>query len=162
MLHAEEDAIEIDGHLPLPVGERHVDHGTREANPGIVDENVEPAEACTDSSHDRLPVFLARHVVVVVRALASHGAQLTQQALAFLVLQIGGDDLRALARQQQGSASSDAVGGTGHQSDFSFDTPRHAPVPFPACSHLAGLLSREQRRAPPCSRRFLETFPYFV
>ncbi|MEH2515375.1 hypothetical protein V1279_000948 [Bradyrhizobium sp. AZCC 1610] len=44
MLHAEEDAIEIDGHLPLPVGERHLDHGTREADPGIVDEYIEPAE----------------------------------------------------------------------------------------------------------------------
>ena len=44
MLYAEEDAIEIDGHLPLPVGERHVDHGPGEADPGIVDENVQPAE----------------------------------------------------------------------------------------------------------------------
>jgi hypothetical protein len=100
--------------------------------------------------------------VVVVRALASHGAQFAQQALALLILQIGGDDLRALTRQQQGRASSDAVGGAGHQSDFSFDTPRHASVPLPACGHSADLLSQEQRRARPCSQYFLETFPYFV
>jgi hypothetical protein len=80
--------------------------------------------------------------VVVVLGLASDGAQFSQQARAFLVLQIGGDDLRALARQQHGCASSDAVGGAGHQSDFSFDTPRHGLVPFPARGHSAGLLSR--------------------
>ena len=149
MLHAEENAVEIDRHLPLPVGERHVDHGTREANPGIVDENVEPAEPCPGLGHDRLPVFLARYVVVVVLALASDGAQFAQQALALLVLQIGCDDLRALARQHQGCGPADAVGGAGHQSDFSFDTPRHASIPFPACGHSAGLLSREQWRARP-------------
>ena len=149
MLYAEEDAVEIDGNLPLPVGERHVDHGTREADPGIVDENIEPAEPCTGLGHDRLPVLLARHVVVVVLTLAPKSAQFAQQDLAFLVLQIGCDDLCALARQHQGCASSDAVGGAGHQSDFSFDTPRHASVPFPACGHSAGLLSREQWRARP-------------
>ncbi len=74
---------------------------------------------------------------MVVRALASYSAQFAQQALALLVLQIGRDDLGALARQHQGCASPDAVGGTGHQSDFSFDTPRHALVPFPACGHSA-------------------------
>jgi hypothetical protein len=135
--------------LPLPVGERHVDHRTREADPGIVDENVEPAEPRPGLGHDRLPVLLASHVVVVILALAPKSAQFAQQALAFLVLQIGCDDLGALARQQQGRASSDAVGGAGHQSDFSFDTSRHASVPFPACGHSAGFLSREQRPARP-------------
>ena len=75
MLYAKEDAVEIDGHLTLPVGERHVDHGTREANPGIVDENIEPAEPRPGLGHDRLPVLLARHVVMVVLAFASRGAQ---------------------------------------------------------------------------------------
>ena len=41
---AEEDAIEVDGNLASPVGKRHVDDRTGEADPGVVDENVEPAE----------------------------------------------------------------------------------------------------------------------
>jgi hypothetical protein len=86
MLHAEEDAVEIDGHLPLPVGKRHVDDGAREADPGIIDENIQPAEPRPDLRHDRLPVLLKRHVVVVVRAFASRGAQFAQQVLAFVVL----------------------------------------------------------------------------
>src|SRR6188508_2984044 len=80
--------------------------------------------------------------MVVVLALASDGAQFAQQVRALVVLQIGGDDLGALSRQYQRCASSDAVSGAGHQSDFSFDTPRHASVPFPACGHSAVLLSR--------------------
>ena len=123
MLDAEKDAIEIDGNLSSPVGERHIDHWTGEADPGVVDENVEPAEPRFRFGYYRLPVVLKGHVVMKVFCVASIRAQFAQQALAVLVLQVGGDDPGALARQHNDRAAADPVGGAGHQRDLAFDPP---------------------------------------
>ena len=148
VLHAEKDTVEIDRDLPLPVSERHVDHGAREPNPGIVDENIEPAEAAAGLGHDRLPVLFARHVVMIVFALASDGVQFAQQARALLVLQVGRDNLRAFARQHQGRASTDAIRGAGYQGDLFLRHAASCHGPVSCLRPFSRLLWREQGGGP--------------
>ena len=63
MLHAEEDAFEVDGLLTPPFLERHVEDAAPDADARVVHEHVQAAMAVDGVSDDLRPGCLVGHVV---------------------------------------------------------------------------------------------------
>ena len=100
VLAAEEDAGRVDRHDPLPaLGAVRV--GLRAAaQPGVVDQRVEPAVPLQRRRDQRLPIRLRAHVGMHVQRLAAVRADLGRDLLAELVRDVGQDHARALAGEQ--------------------------------------------------------------
>src|SRR5271165_1242469 len=70
-LGAEKDAGQVDAAQPMPVGKGRLLDALAEKDPGIVDEDVETAEAIGDEREGRGPVLLAGNVEMGIDGLAA-------------------------------------------------------------------------------------------
>ena len=100
MLHAEEDAIDIDCLLAAPVLMAHLEDRGADADTGIVDENVEPAELVLNGCDDFLPARLARHVMAVSACCAAGLGDDLDRFLEARLVHVGHDDLGPLGGQR--------------------------------------------------------------
>ena len=130
VLHAQEDAAEVDGEGALPVLERDPLHGSRGAGDArIVDRAVDAAEGRDAVRDGGLDVGLARDVGLHAARDAALGLDLRDRLVGAALLAIAHDDARALAREQPGRRAPDAARGARHERDLSFDQARHRSAP---------------------------------
>jgi hypothetical protein len=99
----------------------HLQQGLVAEDPGVVDQDVEPAEAVDRFSEDAFCAGFRGHGVEAGSSLSAEGADLFHHAFCRAVVaaaavagtaDIVDHDLGALTREQDRSCSSDAVAGT--------------------------------------------------
>jgi hypothetical protein len=86
--------------LAAPVGQAVLGDRAADGDAGVVDQDVEPAEALFDLGDDGDPGVLVGDVVVQVEPADGRG-----DGPALVVLQVGDDDAGALAGQQLGAGA---------------------------------------------------------
>ena len=119
MLGAQEHAIEIDAHLAPPIGEGEIGDRSGNRNPGIVDQNIQPAEPRTDFRDHGNPVGFVRHVVRQKNRLAAVADDPGHGGFTQRCVNIAERDGRALLRQPSGTGQPDPACPARHQGHFS-------------------------------------------
>src|SRR3954470_20158117 len=148
MLNREKDAVEIDRVLLAPVTERHVDdRGHGKADAGVGDENVEPAVAPGDLGDDFDPALLAGDVLLQKDRLAAGLGDAAGELRASQLVDVGGNDDRAFAREELDDCFANARGAARHQRDLAFYLPCHVHSLFCCSSDLLDITLSENRFA---------------
>ena len=112
--------------LLAPVAERHIDdRGHGNADAGIGDENIEPAKALRDRGCDLDPALFAGDVLIQENRLAVGLGDAIGELGAAQLVDVGGNDGGALAREQLDDGLADAGCAAGHQRDLALNLPCH-------------------------------------
>ncbi len=102
-LRSKEDALSVDVHDALPVLDGRVfDRASGASDAGVVDENVQRAEAGHGLCDCALPVGFAGYIEVNEEAVAAALVDFGFHAASFFVEDVSDCDLRALASEQAG------------------------------------------------------------
>ena len=147
VLHAEEDALGIDGHHLVPGGAAQHVGIVGAADAGVVDEHVELAERAQGGLRRGVPLPLARDIQLHEASLAASRDDLVGNLLTFHLEDVGNDDLRAFLREDRRLALPHAAGTTGHERDFSGESHRVLSF-FRAAGVLSGRCA-QPAMAPP-------------
>ena len=108
MLDAEEDAVEVDGLLTLPISECHGDDAAADADAGVVHEDVHTTHCRERGCYDLFPFGFAGDVVMHELGMASLVADRGGGRFASFVLNVGDHDGGALVSQANRTASTDS------------------------------------------------------
>ena len=108
----QEGAVEMDGEKLLPFGEGKVIERRHDLDAGIAHQDVDPAESRDCLGHAGLDLRLIGHVHGDADR-AAGAAELGRRGIGALLVEIGNDDLGALARICPGDLLADAARGTG-------------------------------------------------
>jgi hypothetical protein len=126
-LEDEEDRPQVDVHQPVPVLFRQLEQRLGLDDPGVVEEDVEPAPALVGGVHHALDVGPARHV-----ALDGDLPELAGEAPGGKPVEIREHQARALSRQPPRARGADPAGGPRDESDPPVEPPAHCPRPISA------------------------------
>src|SRR6516162_9749714 len=120
-LGAEKDAGQIDRAKAVPIREARLFEALAEKNAGIVDEDVELAEAAGDGCDRRDPILLAGDVEMGVKGLAAGALETPYGFSSALVQHIGDGDPCPAFDHQLGGLSADPTCCSGNQSDLAIE-----------------------------------------
>ena len=129
MLHTEEHTVEVDRHLSLPVGQRHLDDAAADPDPGVVDQDVESFVVIGHCGYDGDPGLLGGDVVGHVLGGAAGGVDLGRHGVSCLVLDVGDDDLGTFFREADRTRPADARGAPCDDRHFACNPTRHVFLP---------------------------------
>ena len=121
MLDRQEHAVEVDGLLLLPIGQRHGLDRHRDADARIGDHDVETAEALLRLGDHVGPRRLFTDVVVPVARLAAGLDDALDDLLAQQVVDVGHEHGRPFTRQRFGTGLADSGSATGDDGDLARD-----------------------------------------
>ena len=114
-LGAEEHALGVHFHDPLPGLQVQVLYGVALVNSGVVHEDVEAPEATHDRVHDPLPVLTAGHVQLEEHRRPTGVDNVGGGPLSQVDQHVGQSDTGALGGEEPGDRGADAPGRTGHE-----------------------------------------------
>jgi hypothetical protein len=106
----QEDAIEIDRDLSPPIGERHLDGPTQDADAGIRDHHIEASKALFGSVNDTGSSLPDADVLAQKNSLAAGLDDPGHERLAARIREIGNHHLGAFARERYGTDGADPRG----------------------------------------------------
>src|SRR5690349_13647021 len=135
-LGAEKDAGQIDSAKAVPIREARLFEALTEKDAGIVDENVELAEAAGDGRDRRDPILLAGDVEMGVKSLGAGTLETPYGFSSALVQHIGDGDPRPAFDHQLGGLCADPTCCSGNQSDLAIESV-HLCFLFPRLTRIA-------------------------
>ena len=126
MLGARERPGEVHGDLTVPALERHLEHAEAAEDPGVVDEDVDAAEALAGAPDHRRHLRFVGDVTRDAECLAAAALDRLGALLRVLRNLIDADDRGAFVGQPLGDAASDVGAGPGDDRDLPRELHRRA------------------------------------
>src|SRR5690606_12832523 len=124
---SKKSAVEIDADRPLPEVIGHVEEALGVANPGGVDEHIDPPPAIDDGADAPLPFPRACDIEVLIEGVMPGGRQLVCERMSLLRCDIAERDLRAFFCKADCRCPTDARCGARDKRDLSLKPAASCP-----------------------------------